>query len=308
MVVKLSIPKFDSLDILQTVVNDRVQHRDFFNAIHNDWNACVLNYRHNDGNPCMIKPLDLSTYISQERVNKEEVQKVNPKERRTPLERLKDHRKSSLIGLYKPNAEKDLHTTLETMRDKHSLRFCPCCGEYGKPSTLDHYLPKSIYPEFSIVIENLTPMCTKCQGLKGNDVLDMHGNKVYLHPYFDPIELVPIELDIRPPYTNPSGFIACIPNTVPKELRSLVQRHIKEINFINRFEEYCSSEYSDLLCTIAQEKSDPEREKVSSSISRFLRHAEKKAPNFWEAIFYRGILANPHLLYFLETSDLAEFV
>ena len=91
-------------------------------------------------------------------------------------------------------------------------------------------------------------------------------------------------------------------------MKNLVERHIKDINFIERFEEYCTSEYSDLLITIAQEKEDQQRETVAQSIQRFLTKAELKAPNYWEAIFYRGVISNQQLLDFLETSDLSEFI
>jgi 5-methylcytosine-specific restriction endonuclease McrA len=308
MVAKLPKPLFNSFEILQTVIDERVHHRDFFCALKNDWDNSILNYRECCGNPCNIQPLDLSNYISQERVNIEQDKQPKKNESLDSLERLTARRKASLIGLYTPELNKDLYSILEKMRDKHGLRFCPCCGEPGKPGTLDHYLPKSIYPEFSIIVENLTPMCSDCQGLKGNDVLDNFGNKIYLHPYFDRIDLVYIELNIWPPYANPSGFRASIPNTLPQELKNLVERHIKDINFIERFEEYCTSEYSDLLITIAQEKEDQQRETVAQSIQRFLTKAELKAPNYWEAIFYRGVISNQQLLDFLETSDLSEFI
>lgn len=296
MVAKLSIPQFDSVEIIKTIITERVQHRDFFETMRNDWINTVLSYRENSGSPHIIQFLDLSKYISQERIDIE-IEKSNTDiNQQESLDRLVERRKKSLIGLYKPENNKMLYTILETMRDKHQLRFCPCCGEPGKPGTLDHYLPKSIYPEFSIVIENLTPMCTDCQEFKGNKVLDKHGNKVFLHPYFDLVELVFIELDIRPPFDNPSGFIASVPNTVPTDLKNLVERHLKDINFIARFEEFCSSEYSDLLTILSEEKTDPKRETVLKVVERFLKKAQQKDPNFWEAIFYRGILNNRHLL------------
>lgn len=307
MVAKLAIPAYDSIQILQTIVDERVQHRDFFEAMQDNWIARVLSYRENEGSPHIIHPLDLSVYISGDRLRVESAKTVGPSENQDPLERLVERRKNSLKGLYKPDSAKELYTTLATMRDEHQLRFCPCCGEPGKPGTLDHYLPQSVYPELSVVIENLTPMCSDCQEYKGNKVLDRQGNKTYLHPYFDPIDLVLIKLDIHPPFVNPAGFIASVPETVPEALRGLVERHLREIEFISRFEEFCSFEYSDLLSTLAQDKLDPHRESVVQSITRFLNKAQRKAPNFWEAIFYRGVLSNPELLEFLEVSDLIDF-
>ncbi|SGZ03442.1 HNH endonuclease [Moritella viscosa] len=306
MVAKLPLPPYDSIDIIETAVEERVHHSDFFESLKENWIAQILSYRENSGNPCILNPLDLSVYISQRRVDEEIGNEPKARESTDPLERLAQRRKKSLIGLYQPDMDKDLHSILEIMRDKHRLPFCPCCGESGKPGTLDHYLPKSIYPELSVVVENLTPMCTDCQELKGNDVKDEDGNKIYIHPYYDPIELVLIELDIWPPYENPSAFIASVPNNIPEPLRSLVRRHIHEIDLVVRFEEFCSIEYSDLLSTLAEEQDDEGREAVSKTIRRFLNKAKKQSPNRWEAIFYRGILSNAHLLHYLEYTDLSE--
>ncbi|EOA6544916.1 TPA: HNH endonuclease [Vibrio vulnificus] len=306
MVSKLPIPPYDSIHILQTVIDERVHHSDFFEAMKDDWIAGVLSYRENAGSPHFIRPLNLSAYISEDRLIVES-KKVDLADNEDYLAKLVARRTNSLQGLYKPDSSKELYTILATMRDKHQLRFCPCCGEPGKPGTLDHYLPRSVYPEFSIVIENLTPMCSVCQNYKGNKVLDEQGHKAYLHPYFDPIDLVPIRLDIHPPFSSPSGFIASVPKTVPVELRELVERHLREVNFVSRFEDFCSHEYSDLLSTLAQDKLDPQRETVVQSIERFLNKANRKDQNFWEAIFYRGVLTNPELLEFLEASDLTEF-
>lgn len=79
-----------------------------------------------------------------------------------------------------------------------------------------------------------------------------------------------------------------------------------QLDFVNRFENYCISEYSDLLTIISEERNDPERDSVINIIRRFLRKAEIKSPNYWEAIFYRGVLGNTDLLNFLETEVLFE--
>ena len=42
---------------------------------------------------------------------------------------------------------------------------CPLCG-IGTVNTLDHYLPKTHFPVFSVTPNNLVPACTWCQGTK----------------------------------------------------------------------------------------------------------------------------------------------
>lgn len=308
MVAKLSLPNFASVDIIDTVVVERVHHRDFFNSLKPDWVRQLLNYQENSGDPTVIIPLNLSSYISRVRVSEEEIKEPRNRESTDALTRLIQRRKSSLQGLYQPEPNKELHTILESMRDKHRLKFCPCCGEPGKPTTLDHYLPQSVFPELSIVVENLTPMCTKCQGLKGNHIKDDNGNRLFIHPYFDPISDVPLELEITAPYESPSSFIVQVPAVVREPFRSIVVRHITKIEFLDRFEEFCISEYSDLLSTLAEEREDETRESVQTTVRTFLSKARRGSPNRWEAIFYRGILNNQGLLDYLEQADLSHYL
>ncbi len=50
------------------------------------------------------------------------------------------------------------------------LDICPFCDcQYHKEVTIEHYLPKSIYPFLAVHPMNLIPCCTKCNGEKGDD-------------------------------------------------------------------------------------------------------------------------------------------
>ncbi|PGU51915.1 hypothetical protein COD70_26255 [Bacillus cereus] len=63
---------------------------------------------------------------------------------------------------------------------------CPLCG-HGTVSTLDHHLPKSMYPSLAITPINLVPACRDCNTTKLED-LPTSANEETIHPYFDSIE------------------------------------------------------------------------------------------------------------------------
>lgn len=74
--------------------------------------------------------------------------------------------------------------------DALNIRVCPYCNaqyipyyEYNnkkyRTSELDHVLPKSIYPLFSMSLMNLIPSCSACNGMKNSSV------KPILNPYFN---------------------------------------------------------------------------------------------------------------------------
>lgn len=308
MVAKLELPEYDSALVVRSVIEERVHNRDFYNELRTDWEAHVLSYVECGGEPNQIAPLNLAPYISPQRVQEESRRVAGRGESSDPTQRLIDKRKKALVGLYSPKSDKQPYEILEFLRRGHKLLFCPSCGEPGKPGTLDHYLPKTIYPELSIVVANLTPMCSECQGRKGSDIIDADGNKMFIHPYFDPIEDVLLELEISEPYSSPSAFTVRVPENVQEPLRSLVERHIAGIDFIERFEEFCRVSYTNLLTSFSDERAEDEPDTSRRILRRFLRQFERQSVNRWESIFYRGILANQNLLTYLDEGDLPEFL
>jgi hypothetical protein len=60
---------------------------------------------------------------------------------------------------------------------------CPMCL-HGRVRTLDHFLPKSLFPLLSVVPLNLVPCCNDCNKAKQNKV-PTSAEAVTMHPYFD---------------------------------------------------------------------------------------------------------------------------
>lgn len=65
---------------------------------------------------------------------------------------------------------------------------CPFCS-VGRVKNLDHFLPKSQLPIFSILPSNLVPSCRDCNQDKG-DGLSPEDRDQTLHPYFDDVSHV----------------------------------------------------------------------------------------------------------------------
>lgn len=95
--------------------------------------------------------------------------------------------KADLIKLYdnyfakngKPG-RKIYDTLMVAAKDK-----CPFCGGIGRPTNLDHFLPKTFYPQFSILPANLIPACRDCNmGTKRNKIASSKEEQA-IHPYLD---------------------------------------------------------------------------------------------------------------------------
>lgn len=87
---------------------------------------------------------------------------------------------------------------------------CPFCG-FGHASTLDHYLPKSKYPQFSVLPLNLVPCCKDCNSGKHADSAITEAQQS-LHPYFDHAQ-----------YVNEQWLFAAVNQTSPVTIHFYAQ-------------------------------------------------------------------------------------
>ncbi|GAB7535752.1 HNH endonuclease [Burkholderia sp. 3C] len=93
--------------------------------------------------------------------------------------------KSDLIKLYDnyfSKIKKPARDIYDSLLNS-ALERCPFCGGIGIPRNLDHFLPKSIFPQFSIVPGNLVPSCLDCNlGEKGEGFAQLEEEQI-IHPY-----------------------------------------------------------------------------------------------------------------------------
>lgn len=64
------------------------------------------------------------------------------------------------------------------------LLKCPIC-EVGFAKELDHYIPRALYPEYSVFPHNLIPICHECNNKKGELWCDDEHNRLIFNAYYD---------------------------------------------------------------------------------------------------------------------------
>ena len=297
MVASVNTPGYDSKQLVRDVVENRVQQKDFFLSFKEDWLRQLELYLLKKGEPFFVKPLELGCYVSEARIEEERTKTYDVKKQSPdPLTRLVKKRKANLIDLYKPKADSDLHKKLHQMRRKHKLRACPSCGEDGAPGTLDHYLPKEVFPELSICFQNLTPMCDQCQGRKGTDYISSTGGKRFFHPYYDKINDCFFHIKITPPYDAPKQFELQIVRCELKHLKTLIS-HVIGVGLQERIEEYCESMHESLIDVFLEE---PSQTSTVDRVKDFHALESKKSLNAWGAIYYKSVLNTPDFLDYLD--------
>jgi len=86
-------------------------------------------------------------------------------------------------GLLRAGAGRHVYDAIMALAPQ---RRCPFCG-HRRVRTLDHFLPKSKYPVFSVSPQNLIPSCIECNKDKSADDPNSREETSF-HPYFENID------------------------------------------------------------------------------------------------------------------------
>lgn len=104
-------------------------------------------------------------------------------------------RHAALHGLWESGAE-SVRQWRELLRDFwEKQHYCGYCGLYRNPVggegegsrlPLDHYLPRSKWPELAVCPANVVPTCDTCNSRLKLELAPAHGSvRLFIHPYFD---------------------------------------------------------------------------------------------------------------------------
>lgn len=185
-------------------------------------------------------------------------------------------------------------------RPDGGYRSCPMCGSPGGPS-LDHALPRTAFPEFSILRENLVPACTICNTDEKRGVYrGAAAPERLIHPYYDdwasePLWQVGFGADLQAVVLTP------IPSpTVSSARRTTVEFHLKTV--LGREWRNSSIRYwADLPRLI--------RNRVGATVTpndakrelelRLVDETLVQGVNGWHSALLRGALADPRVPSFL---------
>ncbi|MEN5290209.1 hypothetical protein [Stenotrophomonas lactitubi] len=177
--------------------------------------------------------------------------------------------------------------------DRECVVRCPFCG-IGESTTLDHYLPKEKYPEFSVFPKNLVPSCGYCNTRKSDRIL-LRGSTVrmFLHPCFD---VIPEDIFVVVKARMKGGALALSytvrrPNGMKLARFQHLQSHFKEMNLADRYRrmglENLGEKYPSLRRAYGNDK-DPQR--VAKALLEAAGDvAESKGENYWLVRLYRAL-------------------
>ncbi|NTF10609.1 HNH endonuclease [Agrobacterium rubi] len=118
---------------------------------------------------------------------------------------------------------------IRRIRSTPNLKCCPMCGS-PMTGTLDHYLPKEHYPEFSIFSKNLIPACPACNSSVKKEIFKGSTSpERFLHPYYDTVADKAIwKVSVTPPFSAPQ-FTPTVMQGFSASESILLQFHLNHI-------------------------------------------------------------------------------
>lgn len=165
---------------------------------------------------------------------------------------------------------------------------CPLCG-HGVVSTLDHFLPKRMFPALCVDPLNLVPACRDCNHAKG-EAMPSGAEVTPLHPYLDRIDH-DSWLDARIVDTSPI-WLAFFVNPPPAWEQLLVDRarhHFALYNLAPLF----ALQANRIVCNIRQQLTEMlnagGKEMVRAYLSTEADSRLAHQLNGWEGVTYRAL-------------------
>jgi hypothetical protein len=224
---------------------------------------------------------------------------------------LSDNDENALLKHYYEKPPSGLKTLLKQRRNDHELDACPYCGRPLDPDTLDHFMPKDIWPDYAIYPNNLIPQCRTCASKKGARYFCSDDNLCrYINPVFSNL-LSGVSFIIETSFNLESRRImfdikAELPTILTEEERSRVSKHMRELEVKRNIKEYSQKQFLwlkrqcskyavnvELICNgKIQEAGDP-----------------NEAVGEWKTALYKGILNNQDVINYLSgiCTSLVEF-
>jgi 5-methylcytosine-specific restriction endonuclease McrA len=133
----------------------------------------------------------------------------------------------------------------QTVHFKHT---CPYCL-LNIRSTYDHYVPEEKYPVFCVLVKNLIPCCTICNGKK-LEFWRINGGRGILHFYIDIIPQIQFLFGTLTFSVTNIPFISYnLTQTPPisNNLYSIIEHHFSRLELIDRYQKSLDLLISDII-------------------------------------------------------------
>jgi len=168
----------------------------------------------------------------------------------------------------------------------HNL--CPLCGQ-RTVSTLDHHLPKALYPALAVVPTNLIPACWDCNNAK-LEAKPSNSENETIHPYFDDVEtdlwLYATVIEDSPPVLR---FFVNPPANCDEIKAKRLKYHFQIFKLSRLYTSHAASELSNIQHSLTKLFSKVGDKGVKDYLREEASSREKVYINSWQTAMYKAL-------------------
>lgn len=166
--------------------------------------------------------------------------------------------------------------------------ICPFCS-HRVVSTIDHYMPKTLFPRLSTAPINLIPSCSDCNKLK-SFLSPKDSNDAFIHPYFDVVDgerwLFSRLIETRHLTLE---FYISPPSDWSEALKNRMFFHFKKLKLANLYRIQSAVELSNILFRINSLFDKYGERAVRKHLEEEAKTRFNNNKNSWQAVFYSTI-------------------
>lgn len=170
--------------------------------------------------------------------------------------------------------------------------ICPLCGQ-RTVSTVDHYLPKSIYADLAITPLNLLPSCADCNFSK-RDVTARDPESQTLHPYFDNFD-ADKWLFAKLDQTSPAAlvfFVEC-PDHWDEIQKSRMKNHFKIFKLAQLYASNSANELNNIRFYLQILAASPNSsQNIKSHLEGMAKSYAANNKNSWQGATYEALASS----------------
>lgn len=175
---------------------------------------------------------------------------------------------------------------------------CPYCSGIGETRTLDHYLIKSQFPQYSILSKNLIPCCADCNSPsvgKGQSIARSIEEQP-IHPYFDK-NIFFNETWVCAEYQKDANYFLynpCPPEHWNEIDKKRAVNHFESFNLNTRFSRFANNELPTVLDQIKMIRN--EGVTIQDMIKVILEPwtSDNLGLNHWKRLMYIALVQHYH--------------
>jgi hypothetical protein len=165
---------------------------------------------------------------------------------------------------------------------------CPLCG-HRTVSTLDHHLPKSLFPALAVTPANLVPACSDCNRAK-LERAPQTSDEETLHPYYDDIEgdcwLYAEVIETVPAALR---FLVEPPNHWDPILATRVRRHFRLLNLAQLYASQSAEELLNIRYYLVALFARAGASGVRNHLREIAVSCEQARINSWQTAAYKAL-------------------